>query len=76
MLEDEVDFSFFFEGLADADDVVAFEHFEHFDLTLDGAFIVFVFVGFLELFDGNFVFIEVEVPSYWVSLLMAFHTIP
>ena len=37
VLEDEIDFSFFLEGLLDVDDVVSFEHFEHLDLPLNGS---------------------------------------
>ncbi len=53
VLEDQVDFAFFLEGLADADDVIAFEHFEHFDFALDGAFVVLIFIGFFKLLDGD-----------------------
>lgn len=51
VLENEVYFSFFFEGLFDTDDELSFEHFEHFDLSLDSFFAELVFIGLLEFFD-------------------------
>jgi hypothetical protein len=51
VLENEIDLSFLLEGLLDTHYIVTFQHFEHFDLTLDGFATELVFVGFLEFFD-------------------------
>jgi hypothetical protein len=76
MLKNKVDFAFFFEGLTDSDDMITFKHFKHFDFALDSTFIVLVFICLLELLNGNCELINVDIPNYWVSLLMAFQTIP
>lgn len=76
VLKNQVYFSFFLESLPNSNYMIAFEHFEHTDLPLDGSFGILIFIGLLELLDSNYITIMNSIPNYWVSLLVAFHTIP
>jgi hypothetical protein len=53
VLEDEIDLSFFLEGLLDAHHIVPFEHLQHLDLSLDGFTAELILVGLLEFLDGD-----------------------
>jgi hypothetical protein len=53
VLEDKVNFALFFEGLPDTDDVVAFEHFEHLNFSLDCPLVVLIFVSLFKFLNGD-----------------------
>lgn len=53
ILEDEVNLALLFEGLLDADHVVALQHLQHLDFALDGLAGKFVLVALLELLNRH-----------------------
>lgn len=57
-LENKVDFSFFFECLSDSNNIITFEHFKHFDLSLYSFFSGLILVSLFELFDGDYFMIN------------------
>lgn len=74
IFEDQVDLALFLEGLLDAHHVVAFQHLQHLDLTLDGLTGKLVLIAFFEFLDRHS--LPPEVPKPPVYLFVAFQTIP
>jgi len=74
VFENEIYFPFLLKGLLEAHHVVAFKHFKHFDLSLDGFSGKLILVPLLKLLDRNSLL--QQVPKQLIYLFIAFHTIP
>ena len=53
VLKNKINLAFLLEGLFDAYNVLTFKHFQHLDLSLDGATGELILICFFELFDGD-----------------------
>ena len=74
VLENQVNLSLLFKSLTEIDHEVAFQHFEHPNLSLDGFPGKLILVTFLELLYCHS--LVLSLPKCWFSRLTAFQTIP